>query len=66
MSDEKKTAFEEAGKQAERGLVAEFIQMLKENKKYWMVPLILVLLGFGALIILSGGSVIAPFIYTIF
>ena len=66
MRDEKKSAFEEAGQQAEQGLVREFIQMLKENKKYWMVPLIIVLLGFGALIVLSGGSVIAPFIYTIF
>jgi len=39
---------------------------LKERKKYWMLPIILCLLFFGALIILTGGSAIAPFIYTIF
>jgi len=39
---------------------------LKERKKYWMLPIILCLLFFGVLIILSSGSAIAPFIYTIF
>ncbi len=39
---------------------------LKERKKFWMLPLILTLLLFGALIILTSGSAIAPFIYTLF
>ncbi len=39
---------------------------LKVRKKFWMLPIILTLLLFGALIILSTGSAIAPFIYTIF
>ncbi|MEF2230108.1 MAG: DUF5989 family protein [Pseudodesulfovibrio sp.] len=39
---------------------------LKIRKKFWLLPIILVLLLFGALIVLSGGSAIAPFIYTIF
>ena len=44
----------------------EFWEFLKVRKKYWLLPIILVLVIFGGLIILSQGSVIAPFIYTIF
>ena len=39
---------------------------LKVRKKYWLLPIILTLLLFGALIVLTSGSAIAPFIYTIF
>jgi len=44
----------------------EFWEFLKVRKKYWLFPILLVLLIFGGLIILSQGSAIAPFIYTIF
>ena len=44
----------------------EFWEFLKERKKYWLFPILFVLLIFGGLIILSQGSAIAPFIYTIF
>ena len=48
----------------------EFIKdlwgFLRERKKFWLLPLILVLLGFGALVVLTAGSAIAPFIYTLF
>jgi len=44
----------------------EFWEFLKVRKKYWLLPIIIVLILFGGLIILSQGSVIAPFIYTIF
>tara|TARA_Y100000590_G_scaffold415495_1_gene513301 strand:- start:386 stop:535 length:150 start_codon:yes stop_codon:yes gene_type:complete len=44
----------------------EFIEFLKERKKYWLFPIIIVLFLFGALIVLGEGSAIAPFIYTIF
>jgi len=44
----------------------EFFQFLKERKKYWLLPIIIVLALFGAVIVLSQGSAIAPFIYTIF
>jgi len=44
----------------------EFWEFLKERKKYWLFPILFVLLIFGVLIILSQGSAIAPFIYTIF
>jgi len=39
---------------------------LKVRKKFWLAPIILVLLLFGALIVLTSGSAIAPFIYTLF
>jgi hypothetical protein len=44
----------------------EFWNFLKIRKKYWLFPIIFVLVLFGAIIILSQGSAIAPFIYTIF
>ena len=39
---------------------------LRQRKKFWLLPIILILLAFGALIVLSSGSAIAPFIYTLF
>ncbi len=44
----------------------EFWSFLVIRKKYWLLPILLVLVLFGGLIILSQGSVVAPFIYTIF
>ena len=44
----------------------EFWDFLKERKKYWLLPIIIILVLFGALIVLSQGSVFAPFIYTLF
>ena len=41
-------------------------EFLKVRKKYWLLPIILVLVLFGGLIVLSQGSAVAPFIYTIF
>jgi competence protein ComGC len=38
----------------------------KERKKFWLIPIVLVLLLLGVLIVLSSGSAIAPFIYTLF
>tara|TARA_Y100000590_G_C15610660_1_gene973697 strand:- start:226 stop:378 length:153 start_codon:yes stop_codon:yes gene_type:complete len=46
--------------------VREFFLFLKERKKYWLMPVVIVLFLFGILIVLSQGSAIAPFIYTIF
>jgi hypothetical protein len=39
---------------------------LKERKKFWLAPLVLVLLLLGILIVIGGGSAVAPFIYTLF
>ena len=44
----------------------EFWEFLKVRKKYWLLPIIIVLVLFGGLTIFSQGSVVAPFIYTIF
>lgn len=44
----------------------EFFEFLMERKKYWLLPIITILLLFGVLIVLSQGSAVAPFIYTIF
>ena len=46
--------------------IKEFWEFLKIRKKYWLLPIIIVLVIFGGLIVLSQGSAIAPFIYTIF
>jgi len=46
--------------------IKEFWEFLKTRKKYWLFPIIFVLVLFGGLIILSQGSAVAPFIYTIF
>ena len=46
--------------------IIEFWNFLKIRKKYWLFPIILVLVLFGGLIVLSQGSAIAPFIYAIF
>ena len=57
--------FDEIEKGTNSGLLEELWKMLMENKKYWMIPIILTLLLFGFLVIL-GGSSSAPFIYTLF
>ncbi|MDC0416076.1 DUF5989 family protein [Candidatus Pelagibacter sp.] len=44
----------------------EFIRFLSVRKKYWLLPIIIIIFLFGGLIILSQGSAVAPFIYTIF
>tara|TARA_B000000565_G_scaffold244193_1_gene211055 strand:- start:335 stop:487 length:153 start_codon:yes stop_codon:yes gene_type:complete len=44
----------------------EFWDFIVERKKYWLLPIIIVLGFFGILIVLSQGSAVAPFIYTIF
>jgi hypothetical protein len=44
----------------------ELWEFIRVRKKYWLLPIMLVLLVFGGLIILAKGSAIAPFIYTLF
>jgi hypothetical protein len=48
------------------GLARELWSFLKIRKKWWLLPLIMVLLLFGMLFVLVQGSVLAPFIYTVF
>ncbi len=47
-------------------IIYELWLFLKVRKKIWLFPIILVLIIFGGLIILAEGSVVAPFIYTLF
>ena len=44
----------------------EFFSFLLVRKKFWLLPIIIVLILFGGIIILAQGSAVAPFIYTIF
>ena len=44
----------------------EFLLFLRHRKKYWLIPLISILLLFSLLIVLTQGTALAPFIYTIF
>ena len=47
-------------------VIGEFVQFLREEKKYWLLPVIIVLLLFGLLIVFAQSSALAPFIYTLF
>jgi hypothetical protein len=47
-------------------IVSELWDFLRERKKFWLLPLIVLMLLFGGLIVLSQGTAVAPFIYTIF
>ena len=64
MSDQNRD-FEKAAQQKQGNLLSEFWGFLKQNKKFWLLPLILVMLALAALLILSS-SAAAPFIYTLF
>jgi hypothetical protein len=47
-------------------VLSEFWQFLRQEKKYWLAPIIVVFLLFGLLIVFSQSSAIAPFIYSLF
>jgi drug/metabolite transporter superfamily protein YnfA len=47
-------------------VVGELWEFMKENKKYWLAPIVITLVVFGVLLVLAKGSAIAPFIYTLF
>ena len=49
-----------------KSFLIEFWDFLKVRKKYWLLPILIVLVLFGALIVLTQGTALAPFIYTIF
>ena len=51
---------------AQKSLVREFWEFLRVRKRYWLIPIVLILLLLGALIVFSESSAIAPFIYTLF
>jgi len=47
-------------------IVVEFFQFMRMRKKVWLYPVVALLVVFGGLIVLSQGSALAPFIYTLF
>jgi hypothetical protein len=51
---------------AKSGIVAELWAFMKVRKKWWLLPIIVMLLLVGALLVFAQGSALAPFIYTIF
>ena len=68
MSDESETAQEDFARQAEQasdGVVQEFVQFLRFNKKWWLTPIVVALFLVGLLVALSSTAA-APFIYTLF
>jgi hypothetical protein len=48
------------------GFVMELWEFLRVRKKFWLIPVIVMMAIFGGLVVLSNGSAIAPFIYTLF
>lgn len=58
-------SFESQAGHERQGLASEFLDFLKYNKKWWLLPIIIVMLVFGLLVFLSA-SPLSPFIYTLF
>lgn len=57
--------FEKASKEKQGNLISEFMGFLKQTKKFWLLPLILIMLALAALLVLTSTAA-APFIYTLF
>ncbi len=62
--DQEKDQFGQLAEEAELGLLRELWHFLRYNKKWWLTPIILIMLLVGLLVMLSG-SAAAPFIYTL-
>jgi hypothetical protein len=58
--------FQRQAEQSSPGFIAEFFDFLLHNKKWWLIPIVVVLLGLGLLVVAVGSSGLAPFIYTLF
>ena len=65
MSEDHAKSFQQAAEQKPVGLGREILDMLKHNKKFWMIPIIVILALFAVLVVLGTTSA-APFIYTLF
>lgn len=57
--------FEKASQEKQSNLLSEFMGFLKQNKKFWLLPLVLVMLLLAGILIAASGAA-APFIYTLF
>ena len=47
-------------------VISEFWEFMRENKKFWLAPIVITLIVFGIVLVLAKSSAIAPFIYTLF
>jgi hypothetical protein len=65
MPEPEKKTFSEQAEGKRRGPLAEFLTFVFQNKKWWLTPIILILVIVGLLAVL-GGSGVAPFIYSLF
>jgi hypothetical protein len=66
MNETNPNEFEEAaGKETNRSLISDIWGFLSQNKKWWLLPILIMLLLFGLLVVLSSTG-LAPFIYTLF
>ncbi len=54
------------GMAANAGVLGDLFAFLWRNKQWWLIPLVVVLLGFGLLLVFASASGIGPFIYTLF
>lgn len=60
-----KDDFARQASEGRNSLAGEFTDFLRENKKWWLAPIVIAILGLGLLVLL-GGTAAAPFIYTLF
>ena len=51
---------------AKSRVLVEFLEFLKQEKKFWLIPIVVVLLALGALLIFAQSSAVGPFVYTLF
>jgi len=51
---------------ANQSIITEFWEFLRLRKKFWLLPIVLMLLSLGAIIVFTESSVVAPFIYALF
>ena len=63
--DDSKDFASQASEDDDSSLVGEFVEFLRDNKKWWLAPIVISILALGALVLL-GGTAAAPFIYTLF
>jgi hypothetical protein len=66
MNTPESKSFREASEEKELTLAQEISRMLKHNKKYWMIPMLIILVLVSVIVILGANPATAPFIYSLF
>jgi polyferredoxin len=65
LKEKDRDRFNELAQQKRNSIIKEFWLFLRDNKKWWLLPILIILLILG-LLVLIGGSALAPFIYPLF